>query len=162
MTHLTTTNHKRAIFTMGLPGSGKSTTLKKMYDLSNYAVIDPDEIKKEMPDYDPKNPAVYHEWSKEQADSRTTRAIAEGRNIVIDGTGTNEGKMLTQISDLQMKGYLVELVYVKVQLATAIERNNKRARTVPIDIILEKYGLIDRAVDILSKVVDEFKIVNND
>lgn len=162
MTTNTTTTSKKAIFSMGLPGSGKSYTLNNMYDLSGFTVIDPDEIKKEKSDYDPKNPAVYHEWSKEQAKIRMNRAIEEGRNLVIDGTGTNDSKMLRQIVNLQQEGYVVELVYVKVRLETAIHRNNKRERTVPIDIILEKYGMIDKAVAVLSKEVDIFKVVNND
>ena len=153
---------KKAIMTMGLPGAGKSTVLNKNYDMSKYVVIDPDEIKKEKADYSDSNPSVYHEWSKREAKARLARAVADEQNVIVDGTGTNVEKMYKTIADLQSAGYSVTLLYVKVSLQTAIERNQSRARTVPENIVLEKFETISYAFEILSGAVNKVKVVNND
>ncbi len=153
---------KKALLTMGLPAAGKSTILNRDYDLTGYAVIDPDEIKKEKSDYDPKHPEVYHVWSQQQAKLRITQAIAMNQNIIIDGTGTNVEKMYKQITELQSNGYTVELLYVSVALKTSLERNRNRERNVPESVILEKFDTITYAFEILSKIVDNITVVNND
>lgn len=153
---------KNAILTMGLPGAGKSFVLHNNYDLTQFTLIDPDEIKKEKPDYDPKNPSVYHAWSQIQTKLRINQAIADNNNLIIDGTGTNVEKMYKQITELQAVGYNVTLLYVNVSLKTSLERNAKRERNVPESIILEKFETITYAFDILSKIVNDIKVVNND
>ena len=147
---------------MGLPGAGKSYTLNNNYDVTGYTMIDPDEIKKEKADYDDKKPSVYHEWSKKEAKARIARAMANDENLVIDGTGTNVEKMYKQITELQADGYTVEILYVKVKLETAIERNAKRARTVPVEIIHEKFETISTAYEILSSIANKATVINND
>lgn len=153
---------KLAILSMGLPGAGKSYVLDNNYDMSQYVMIDPDAIKQEKSDYDPKNPAVYHDWSKRQAKIRTLQAIDNEQNIIIDGTGTNVEKMVKQIIELQSCGYEVTLLYVKVSLATSLYRNSKRARNVPEEVIYEKYELIGTAYEILSSYADIARVINND
>lgn len=161
---MTTTNTQpKALLTMGLPGAGKSHVLSTRYaDFCQSAVmVDPDLIKQEKPDYDPKNPAVHHEWSKQEAKKRQMLAMVNGQNLVIDGTGTNVEKMVKQIRDLESMGYEVEVVYVRVKLTTSIQRNASRERTVPVEIIMEKHELISTAFEILSGYAN-VTVVNND
>lgn len=153
---------KKAIFTMGLPGAGKSTVVNKLYSVDCFVVIDPDLIKEEMPDYDPKHPEVHHEWSKNQALIRQESAINEGKNLIIDGTGTNVEKMYAQIKMLQAQGYSVTLLYVEVRLETAIARNASRPRVVPEEIIREKWEFVETSFEILSKIADEVVRIKND
>lgn len=153
---------KKAILTQGLPGAGKSYILNRDYNLEGFTVIDPDEIKKEKKDYDDNNPSVYHNWSKKEAKLRIAKAIYNEENIVIDGTGTNVEKMYGYITNLQAEGYTVEIVYVKVKLTTALERNQARARTVPEHIIYEKFEDINHAFAILAGVADIATVINND
>ncbi len=157
----TNQNEKIAILTMGLPGAGKSYVLNNNYDMSKYTMIDPDEIKKEQADYNPKNPAVYHVWSKKQAKLRTAIAIANDENLIIDGTGTNVEKMVKTITELQAEGYNVTVLYVKVKLETSLYRNAKRERNVPEAIILEKYETITTAFEIISSYAN-VRVINND
>jgi predicted ABC-type ATPase len=159
-----TTNNtiKTAILTMGLPGAGKSYVLKNNYNLAEYVQIDPDLIKTEKSDYNPKKPEVYHEWSKKEAKIRTAKAIYNEQNLIIDGTGTNVEKMYKQIRELQSEGYIVELLYVSVSLETSLFRNAKRERNVPENIIFEKFETITYAYEILSKVANIARIINND
>ncbi len=162
MKNTNTENIKKAILTMGLPGAGKSYILKKEININEYILIDPDEIKKEHPDYNPKDPQITHEWSKRIADLRTLEAIANNQNIIIDGTGTNVEKMYKKVSELKANGYEVTLLYVKVRLETAIKRNANRERVVPQEVILEKYDTITYAYEILSGIASKVKVVNND
>jgi len=153
---------KKAIFTMGLSGSGKSTVLNKRLDIKGFTVIDPDTIKQEQALYNPKQPEVFHEWSKEQAKERQALAMANNENIIIDGTGTNTDKMYKNIREMQSNGYFVELLYVRTTLDTALERNANRERVVPEEIIREKHDLINYSLEILSNIVDKLVIVDND
>lgn len=152
----------KAVFTMGLPASGKSTLVNKKYGREEFTIIDPDEIKKEQADYDPKNPSVYHEWSKLMAMQRTADAIANEENVVIDGTGTNVEKMYKQMREFQSLGYVVELLYVKTSLQTALDRNAKRDRTVNPAIIYEKYETISTAFEILATIANKTSVIVTD
>ena len=155
---------KKVLLTMGLPGAGKSRVLKTKYlgFVNSAVLIDPDEIKKEKADYNPKAPHVYHEWSKAEARKRMYQAIANDQDIVIDGTGTNAEKMIKWIRDFQASGYEVEVVYVKVSVRTAIERNANRERVVPEYLIREKAETISVSFELISQVADVIKVVNND
>ena len=153
-----------ALLTMGLPGAGKSYVLQNyFYEFTASAVnIDPDEIKKEKMDYDPKRPDVHHEWSKREAKARMQRAMHEGVNLSIDGTGTNVEKMAHWIKELQCSGYTVTLCYVQVSLKTSLIRNASRERIVPEEIIREKAETISTAFELLSPLADNVRIINND
>lgn len=153
---------KTAIVTMGLPGAGKSTVIAREYNVAQFSMIDPDAIKAEKADYDPKNPAVYHEWSCLQADARTAQAIADGSDIIIDGTGTNVENMFRKIKSLQAAAYSVTLLYVRVSLQTSIARNAARDRNVPESIIREKNQNIATAFEIISGIADQIRVINND
>lgn len=154
---------KKATFTMGLPGAGKSTVLETLgYYNGEYTIIDPDSIKQEKEDYDPKQPQIYHTWSQEQAKKRFMLAIVEDKNIVVDGTGTSVERYAKQIKELKLNGYEITLLYVRVKLETSLLRNSKRERVVPESVIMEKFETIEIAFDILSSMVNEIKVVNND
>lgn len=157
-----TDNKKTAILTMGLPGAGKSYVVDRNYNTSEFTIIDPDAIKEEKEDYNPKQPEIYHEWSKKEAKARTAKAVTDNENLIIDGTGTNSDKMVKQIVDLQSQGYTVTVLYVKVSLATALARNASRERNVPEEIIYEKYSLISTSFEILSGYADVLKVICND
>lgn len=155
---------KTAIFSMGLPASGKSTTLKAKYgnDYRNFNFLDCDSIKEEHPDYDPKRPELVHDWSKEQLKKRVALALERGDNIIMDSTATNISRIVAEMEDCKRKGYFVHLVYVRVSLETSKARNAKRTRTVPVSLIEEKFEIIEKAWDVLASVADSCELINND
>lgn len=163
MKNFTKKNKKKAILTMGLPAAGKSTILKTKYkeEKQDSVNVDPDEIKENHPDYDPKNPQELHQWSKEVANKKRWRAMAEGKNLIIDGTGTNLEKMTKWIYDLQALDYEVTLVYVKVTLKTSLHRNAKRDRNVPEHVIREKAEYVTTSFQALKKIVDKVEVHDN-
>ena len=157
-----TNNKNTVVFTQGLPGAGKSTVIANRY--GDCTIIDPDAFKKMHPDYDPKNPGLVHEWSKEQSEAMFRRLLAERAEgpIVVDGTGTNAEKIVRRMREAAAAGYETELVYVKVRIETAIERNAKRARTVPEALIREKAEDIEVAHEIAAREATRAVVVDND
>ncbi len=148
--------------TMGLPGSGKSFVLSQRFDVDSFVTIDPDEEKKKIEGFDPEHPELVHEQSQRMAEETFLRAIADHDDIIVDGTGTNVERMIRRTRQLQRFGYSVELVYVKVSLRTAIERNANRDRVVPENIIREKAETIATAFELVATEVDEVTVVRND
>ncbi|MGM0409122.1 MAG: zeta toxin family protein [Bacillota bacterium] len=160
---MTKRNEKHAILTMGLPGAGKSYILNRDFEteVEEYVMVDPDLEKQQHPEYDPENPAAIHEWSKKQANKKRYNAIANDKNMIIDGTGTNSEKMVKRIVELQSAGYTTEVVYVQVSLQTSLKRNAQRPRTVPENIIREKAELISTSFEIISRYADEITVIDN-
>ncbi len=154
---------RNVTFTMGLPGSGKSTVLGNMGILETHAILDPDAIKRTHKDYDPKSPATLHAWSQEITEEiyKGILQVKEG-NFVIDGTGTNAEKMVRRMNEVSEAGYSVTLIYVKVSMETALIRNAQRDRSVPEHIIRSKADDIVTAFKLIAPHADKIEIVNND
>ena len=152
-----------AVFTMGLPGSGKSTVANRLFDLDAMDVIDPDAIKADHPDYDPKNPSALHAWSNEQAELIYSASLSAGvLDVFVDGTGTNAEKMIRRMGQAREAGYKVILLYVRVSLETAIQRNADRERVVPEYIIREKALDIAVSFSLATAYADSTTVVDND
>jgi len=159
----TSTARPEIVFTMGLPGAGKSTVIDRLGLLATHGVIDPDLIKTEQPDYDPKRPEVHHEWSSEEAERRFQAALAAGsESWIVDGTGTNAEKMIRRIREAQAAGFTTRLLYVRVRLATALSRNASRERVVPEAIVREKARDVATAFELVAASADAVQVVNND
>lgn len=151
------------VFTMGLPGSGKSSTLKQMGIPDTHVLIDPDEIKKGLPGYDPKHPGLVHEESSQIAEDMFQEALRRGEGrYAVDGTGTNAEKLIRRIRQAQRAGFYTRVVYVRVRLETAIGRNARRERVVPESIIREKAADIETAASLVMPEANCFLQKDND
>ena len=155
-----TTPNKTATFMMGLPGAGKSTVARERY--TDVQFLDPDEIKKEHPEYDPKNPNGTHAWSKLEEEKRFMVLVSGDSGFVLDGTGTNSDALVRRMKMADAFGFHVELCYVRVALQTAIERNANRVRVVPEDIIRAKALDISTAFEICAPYAQTVTIIDND
>ena len=150
---------KTAIFMMGSPGSGKSYVASSKYP--NTQVLDCDKFKESHPDYDPKNPGLLHTWSASMLEKAFQVVITKEEDFILDGTGANTDKMFRQMSQSKINGFEVTLVYVTVPLKVCLERNQKRARTVPEDVLISKYNDVKYGFELVSPHADEVKVVNN-
>jgi len=150
---------KKLVIMGGLPGSGKSYIRSTI--LPTMPVVDCDEIKKSLPGYNPKNPATTHEQSKVVEKQKIYNYLAEGISFVYDTTATNSDKVITMTKQAQALGYTVEMIYVKVSLATSLTRNANRERVVPESLIMDKYSKITSAMEIAEKFVDTFTVIEN-
>lgn len=151
---------KRLVIMAGLPGSGKSFIRSQRY--ADLEVIDCDEIKKTIPSYDPKNPTTTHSQSKVLEQQAIYSALGAGKSFVYDTTATNWSRIAKLIFDAKGLGYEVELCYVSVSLKTAMERNAKRERVVPTDVIERKFAELPYSLLVLQNLVDNYIVVKND
>ena len=149
----------RAIFMMGGPAAGKSRVRAAQYGACAY--VDADEIKREHPDYDPKNPSVVHEWSSQEATRRFYALLGTGQDVVFDGTGNTAEKYVGFIQDAQQAGYATELVYVTTDLATALARNAARERVVSEGIVRDRHARVATSFEIVSRYADTVRVVRN-
>ena len=149
----------KATIMIGGPGAGKSYIIGR--DYADLDVLDSDAIKASHPDYDPKNPAALHEWSRQELVRAFFAKIATGEDFVLDGTGTSIERYASWMKDLSRAGYEITLVYVRTSLAVALERNRNRERVVPESIVREKHALVGTSFEVLSGYADEIRVVNN-
>lgn len=153
-------SQKSLVIMVGSPASGKSTVRQSMFP--HMQVVDCDDIKASHPDYDPKNPQKFHEWSRKVVEELLVRKVADGESFVYDGTGSSVDRYSSLIDNAHRNGYKVLMVHVIVSLATAIERNANRERVVPEAVVVKKYTQVANAANLLKSLVDELVVVNNE
>lgn len=161
-----------AIFLMGLPAAGKSTTVAKRFAGAieapiggTFHWIDPDAIKASHPAYTESEAFRVHDWSTEIAEQEFQRAITTAGadvTVVIDGTGTHADSMVRKMTEAREAGFTVELLYIKVTLATALARAAARVRQVPADVIRAKARDIATSFELVAPYADVVTVVTND
>jgi len=140
--------HKKpiAIITMGIPGSGKSTVVKKFIN-ENFHKIFPKEKKVDkygVQEFVNCNPDEILPFIKEEDDKKRL-AIASRKNasiikkiresdeklsIIFDGTGSNLPSYKGNINKFIENGYTIILIYVMTNPLVAKNRIGKRSRKV--------------------------------
>ena len=71
----------------------------------------------------------------------------EGRlGMVIDGTGKDYSKITTDASGLKQLGYDVHMIFVNTSLDVALERNAKRPRSVPENIVKKSWNQVQQNI----------------
>lgn len=133
-------DHK-AVVAGGLPGAGKTTVLRAFagIELSDYLMINPDEIKATMarhglvPDVAGLTPMeaseLAHEESSHLAKRLARMAQADGRNVVWDVTMSRADSAEQRIKDLRAGGYTrIDGVFVDAPAEVAIMRADARHR----------------------------------
>jgi predicted ABC-type ATPase len=132
---------QQAIIAGGLGGAGKTTILKEYanIDLSNYLVVNPDDIKEQMarrgmiPEISGLSPMeasdLAHEESSYIAKRLAMRAAAEGKNLIWDITMSSEDSTKERINNLRSSGYNhIEGLFVDISIETSVRRIDARHR----------------------------------
>ena len=132
---------QRAIIAGGLGGAGKTTVLTEHanIDLSNYLVVNPDDIKEQMarrgmiPQIGCLSPMeasdLAHEESSYIAKRLAMRAMAEGKNLIWDITMSSEDSTKERINNLRSSGYdHIEGLFVDIPIETSVRRIDARHR----------------------------------
>ena len=71
----------------------------------------------------------------------------EGRlGMVIDGTGKDYGKITSDAARLKQIGYDVHMIFVNTSLDVALERNTRRPRSVPEDIVKKSWNQVQQNI----------------
>ena len=69
--------------------------------------------------------------------------------------------MVRRMEQAREAGYSIEILYVKVDLEVALQRNSERERTVPERIVIEKSRDIETSMKITSQYADKVTIFEN-
>ena len=138
----------KAFFLAGGPGSGKSFVVRKTTGGLGLKVVNSDTAFEKLlkdADFDLDFRDMSPEKSLErdvirkrakEVTSKMQKNFVSGRlGMIIDGTGAEYGKIETQKKLLQQLGYDTYMIFVNTSLDTAIERNDKRDRKLPLDIV---------------------------
>jgi predicted ABC-type ATPase len=134
-------NMGQAIVAGGLGGAGKTTVLTERadIDLSQYLVINPDNLKVEMarrgmtPAIDRLSPMeasdLVHEESSYLARQLALRAYADRKNVIWDITMSDEKRIAMRLNELRNAGYVrVDGIFVDIPVETSITRTEFRHR----------------------------------
>ena len=149
---------KKAILFIGLPGSGKTTIVRRDYS-KNFIVVSADEIKQKHPNYNPADPEPLHQWSVKEAETQMNLLSDQGVSICMDSGGVNNSYSLRIIKMLKSKGYHITLVYVEAPLEICLKRNQKRERKVPEAAIIEKSKMIASCLEKQKSLVDDYILI---
>jgi predicted kinase len=127
----------KALIGIGIPGSGKTRTLKKFAEKNNYTYICPDDIRAELSGGDASDQSKNKEvW--ELTYKRAVEALNSGISVVVDATFANAVQRKSFIQFLRNSGVeKIQGLYVDTPLEVAKERNQKRQRKVP-DFVLDR------------------------
>ena len=138
----------KAFFLAGGPGSGKSFVVRKTTGGLGMKIVNSDTAFEKLLkdadfdlDFRDMSPEKTLERDKirkraKEVTSKMQKNFVAGRlGMIIDGTGAEYGKIEIQKKMLQQLGYDTYMIFVNTSLDTAIERNNKRDRKLPLDIV---------------------------
>jgi predicted ABC-type ATPase len=125
----------------GRGGSGKSALEHVAYDPNKAIVLDADEVKKLLPEYEGWNAHQVHEESSDILKDIMTAARNQGLNIVLDATMKSGDKAVAQVKEFKDDGYRIEAHYMHLPRQEAAKRGVDRFlgetnRYVPTDVIL--------------------------
>jgi predicted ABC-type ATPase len=159
---------KRAVIVLGPPASGKSTIANPIARKFDATIIDPDEAKKLLPEYQGGVGAnAVHTESRAIANLVQEIAMEEGDNLVIPTVGGDLDKLRSQIVGLKNRGYQVDLVDVVVPAADARVRMYGRfantGRIIPASYLDEVGDNPSLNYDILRKegLADGYTRIDN-
>ena len=120
-------NEKKAVIVLGPPAAGKSTYANKIARKLGAAIIDADDAKKALPEFQGGlGAAAVHEESSRLSDFVRKLITDDGTNVVIPKVGDNADKIAKQIDKLKSVGYQVTLANMDVTAENALTRMLKR------------------------------------
>lgn len=130
-------NKKKVILGIGIPGSGKSTYLKRIVKENDFAYICPDDIREELTGNTSDQSKNKEVW--ELAYKRLETLLSTDTNtIVFDATQANKEQRIRCIENCKKYGAeVVEGLFFDTPLRISKQRNSSRDRKVP-EHVLEK------------------------
>jgi len=116
-------NEGIATIVLGPPAAGKSMFSERLARERHAAIVDPDEAKKIIPEYDGGAGAdAVHAESCELAGLVAKRLAKDKANLVFLRIGADPNSIRELISELNGLGYRVDLVHIRVERNEAFRR----------------------------------------
>ena len=162
----------KAFFLAGGPGSGKSYVVRKTTGGLGMRIVNSDEaFEKKLKDaghsldiraMDNIERDRIRDVAKRITKKRQANYIEGRLGLIIDGTGKDYDKIARQATKLKQIGYDVHMIFVNTSLDVALERNAKRARTVPESIAIKSWNEVQRNIGKFSQYFRQnFVVVDN-
>ena len=166
----------KAFFLAGGPGSGKSFVVRKTTGGLGMKIVNSDTAFEKLLkdadfdlDFRDMSPEKTLERDKirkraKEVTSKMQKNFVAGRlGLIIDGTGAEYGKIEIQKKMLQQLGYDTYMIFVNTSLDTAIERNNKRDRKLPLDIVKTYWNNVQSNIGKFQRLfgMKNFIVVDN-
>ena len=176
----------KCIFMAGGPGSGKSTVANELFDLpsdlsvNKYGLkvinsdvefermlhqmnIDTDLSKLSPEEF--KKLTVGPQSTREKAKRITIKKLAMYRKsklgLIIDGTGDSIQSIQMKKRVMEQHGYDCYMIFVNTSLQVAIDRNNKRPRKLPEDVLSQMWFSCQNNLGHFQNIFgNNFKIVD--
>jgi len=127
----TPTKSLKAIITIGIPCSGKSTWAEDFCEEEDYVEINRDNLRMEMFElghYDDYKFSKGNEQKvTEAAEAAITVCVATNRNVVVSDTNLNKGRREALERRLDALGYEVSYKVFDIEFFDALKRNDKRS-----------------------------------
>lgn len=164
----------KAVFLAGGPGSGKSFVANKMLTGTGLKTVNSDDIyeylmkKKDMDMSDPEVIAspdgqATRNKAKELTTTRQTGYLRGRLGLVIDGTGKDVAKVAKAQEALKELGYETMMLFVNTSEEVAQERNNKRARSIPSEMVTKMWQAVQQNLMKFQQLfgASNFHVVDN-
>lgn len=122
------------VMAVGIPGSGKTTTLKDVAAQLDIVYISPDEIRKKLTGSMADQSANNTVW--DEAYRQAKLALAQNRSVIMDATHAEAWRRPEAIAQYRRSGAMTVIAVVfDTPLQTAKERNLERERVVPEHVL---------------------------
>jgi len=149
----------------GRGGSGKSWFKGKVYDPEKSIVLDADEIKGKLDEYEGWNAAQVHEESSDILEKILFMSKALGLNVVIDATLKTSKNAMKKVEYFKNAGYSIESHYMYCPRQIAAERAvhrfmGKSNRYVPVGVVLSNTSN-EHTFEQLKPYCDAWTFVDN-
>ena len=144
---------KTVVMSIGIPGSGKTTVLRKLAEDHALAYICPDDIREELTGAMTDHSRDREAWDLARA--RLDAALAAGKSVVVDATFTHPRTRAEFVR--YVRSLAPERLYVlvfDVPLAVAKERNALRTRVVSDEQLEMRHRLLSETPPSLAEGFD--------
>ena len=142
-------NILKAFFLAGGPGSGKSYVVKRTTGGLGMKIVNSDNafekllkdagLSLKMPPEEGESREKVRVRAKEITAKRQMNYIQGRLGLIIDGTGREYDRISKQARELEGLGYDTHMIFVNTSIDVALERNAKRARSVPTSIVVNSW-----------------------
>jgi len=164
----------KAFFLAGGPGSGKSYVAMKSTGGTGLKTINSDDafehlltkagLSLKMPPEETEPRDVVRDRAKKVTASKQKNYLDGRLGLIIDGTGREADKILTQKAKLEELGYDTYMIFVNTSLDVALQRNAERPRSVSEAIVVKSWKDVQANIGKFSNMFRSGLIVvdNND
>ena len=152
----------KAYFLAGGPGSGKSFVTSNAFAGLGLKLVNSDDIltkylNKEglslkMPEKEKEKRDELRQKAKITTAARTDLYLQGRLGMIMDGTARDYAKISTQQRLFKFLGYQTIMMFINTSLDVALERNEKRSRSVPENIVKTNWNTVQSNIGRFQKL----------